>query len=672
MCRVPLHVLTFLALASPLLAALQEHRTGGPAGEGLRAAPRGDLAVEWTVGTKPKEVRTILTLGNMGAEPIDWEISTDTDWLKIEPSSGTLQGGGRRRVDLTLDPFRTLSLLPGEHDATIRIENRTDGRGDSERRVVLLVRGDKGLSVGPFDEDRKGYCLTNEGRGAIGWRARIQSDHVAADPSEGELGPGESVFVSLVSEGSDPLEGRVGVLFLNETDGTGSTLRIVSAAGGELGEAPVPEAPALETSIERFGITWTFSDPVPTGRFVNGDPWVVGPVAIVEIDPRSVPIGRDHGRTMNGSMVNPSPQRGMTQGYDSATYGKYAGDDAYDPRLNVALGCSGRSPLVLGANTSLVSTISNPKPGMRPQLKTAAILTVLSEVPPPDAFRPPYTGSDKTIRHRAADLQRERLTQLPTVPGTPSFSEVEAMFERPWIDHVPLWYGRYIHPSENMPDYGREITDQVSTASLMLLINVPNEEKETLLVRFVQVGIDLFALLREGERWPPSAGHLNGRKWPILFAGLMLGDEDMKAIGREYGPEDFSEDGQTFLVDAPRPELGYTREMVGLPEWSAAHATRPELDDPRWDAKESFPPGATQVPLRTQNVKYRLCCSANAWWGELLAAYILGAKDLWNHEPLFLYQDRFLQENLARRITDYRLSWRPFYLAMWRRYRDAY
>ena len=50
--------------------------------------------------------------------------------------------------------------------------------------------------------------------------------------------------------------------------------------------APAPAAPAgTASSITKDGITWTFSEPVPVGQFVNGDYFVVGPVTITAIDP---------------------------------------------------------------------------------------------------------------------------------------------------------------------------------------------------------------------------------------------------------------------------------------------------------------------------------------------------------------------------------------------------
>ncbi|MCI0408404.1 MAG: hypothetical protein L0191_07555, partial [Acidobacteria bacterium] len=194
----------------------------------------------------------------------------------------------------------------------------------------------------------------------------------------------------------------------------------------------------------------------------------------------------------------------------------------------------------------------------------------------------------------------------------------------------------------------------------MLHLNIPDPQKKPLLVRFVQLGIDLWGVLQEGGSWRPSAGHMNGRKWPILFAGLMLGDSGMSGLG--FRPFEFSEDGQAFYVQETPPGSGiynygfggYGVQHLGMPEWGQEHSLDPSSDDVDW-----FAP-------------YRLCCTANAWWGELLAAYIMGAKPLWGHDALFDYQDRYLQENQARGIDDWQLSWRDFYLDMWKAYRQNY
>jgi len=437
-----------------------------------------------------------------------------------------------------------------------------------------------------------------------------------------------------------------------------------------------------QSRISQFGITWTFDKDYSVGQFANGDYWVVGPVTITGISPVSVEV---NGRTINGSMINPSPRLKNKQGYDSAMYGRYAKPEYYEASLNVARpdgrDLSKDNPLVVNPYSSLVSTISTPKMDSKTQLKVAAILTVLDGVAPKGSFRPPYSGTDKTIRFNTSQLDYTLLASLKSVPGTPGLSTVERYFERPWLDHIPNWPGRCHHPADNMPDYGREIATQVGTGAIFLHLNFTNEKKETLLIRFVQLGIDLYGVLQDGgqKNWINNGGHAGGRKYPILFAGLVLHDPDMKNIGKKSGdylysdgygqgnePPDyihFGEDDQTFYVTQAdveathSPQWGpdrrdaqkfpYEIDDICLPEWGIVHAIRPERSNKYW------------------NTIYRKV-SSPCWGGIVLAVHIMGAKDLWNHDALFDYKDRYMQAT-----PDWRQTSR-FVERMWDVYRDDY
>ena len=103
-------------------------------------------------------------------------------------------------------------------------------------------------------------------------------------------------------------------------------------------------------------------------------------------------------------------------------------------------------------------------------------------------------------------------------------------------------------------------------AALILYLDDPNTQKETLLIRYVQLGIHLFGIVKNGGiyNWINDGGYANCRKFPILFAGMVLDDADMKNIGRKsgdylyegpYGPGNvppdyihFGEDDQTFYI----------------------------------------------------------------------------------------------------------------------------
>jgi len=420
--------------------------------------------------------------------------------------------------------------------------------------------------------------------------------------------------------------------------------------------------PDKKDRIERHGITWRFDQPYVTGTFANGDPWVIGPVRIVEITPKCVEID---GRVLHGSMVDPDPSE-MLQGYDSGMFGDEKRERYRDDK-NVARGLSPAKPLRLVPVQSLMSVVSRPEAKALPTLQTAAVLTCVAEEPAPDAFRPPYCRGDKTTKHRVVDLDFRVLRRLQGSPGAPPFDVVAKGFERVWLDHFPEWPVRYAHPLDNMPDYGREIAALVGNGALLLNLDVPNQEKRELLVRMVQVGIDLHGCLRAGCRWPGLGGHGHGRKLPILLAGLVLHDQRMLAIGTEFaigarpGPGKksfFAEDTQTFFVAETAPGVwnhghgGYTKEHDKLPEWGFEHVERPEADRASWTADS-----------------YRRCCTANGWVGQCLAARILGLVDAWNHPPYFAYMDRYMQ---MKPEEEWHRAWVPWQAAMWDRYRAKY
>jgi hypothetical protein len=322
--------------------------------------------------------------------------------------------------------------------------------------------------------------------------------------------------------------------------------------------SPAAQAAVGPNWIEQWGITWTFDKNISTdgadgtyqyGQFVTGDYWIVGPVTLISIDPLSQNI---NGRIKNGSMIN--PPIGNVNGYDNAM--SY---NTYSASLNVAFGVTPLSTLVVPVNSSLISTISVDTPNSRPQVDTAAILTVLVSAPE-DAvngksnyFRPPYCGTDKTLQFKKTDLNYSKLKRLAPVSYTPSLnasygpeSSVAAYktplqwFQRPWIDHGTEDPGRFIRPLNNCPDYGREISRYTNWAALLLNLNFTDSEKEPLMIGMVQYGIDLYRIVSLNHTSFVGNGTIaSGRLLPILFAGFVLdaadGAEALRNIGQKTG-----------------------------------------------------------------------------------------------------------------------------------------
>lgn len=431
------------------------------------------------------------------------------------------------------------------------------------------------------------------------------------------------------------------------------------------------------TSVSQWGLIWTFDKDYPTGQFCNGDHWVIGPVKIVGIstDLHEKPFAPKPGE--DGSMVNPVGSSDK-QGYDNRI-------KSYDEKLNAGLvggkPVAADHPLELKPGSSLISMVSwlyksadNKESGTpkfnggtsapRPVTRSAAVLTVLEAEPPKNAFRPPYCGTDKSVKFTADKLDSSKLQNLPPVPNTPAVDEMVKRMERPWVDHVYQYLGAMVHPSENMPQYGREIAEVASEATLLLQLDfsrLPGKPtKDKLLICVAQYGIDLTGIADAGGGWPANGGHHEGRKWPILFAGVVLNDPHMKDVG--HWKTRFQDDEQTFFVSQAEVDLTnspawkpdkrggnpqpYTKEDIGLAEWGIAHATGPQVDNKEWAAPYRWVNG-TVIPA------------------FVLAARLMGQEEAWNHPPLFAYSDRYQEKTKGHQKG---AQMKPFSLSMWEAY----
>ncbi len=399
---------------------------------------------------------------------------------------------------------------------------------------------------------------------------------------------------------------------------------------------PGEAAEGMRDGITQYGVTWPFSEPVPAGRFVTGDWWVVGPVTVSSVTP--VPTDERH-----GSVVN--PPAGDRQGYDARING-------YDVSLRA------KFPLRLESGQSLVSTASVERIGektpdtvrgqyCRGPLRTAVVLTCLKKAPPADAFRPAYVGTWKEM-FTAAQLRRDVLPQLKAPGPLPDIRVYERDLQRIWLDHMRQWVNRQMHPLENMPDYGREITNIVSDVALLVLLEDPQKERETLLLRYVQKGIDYYGVTQsDADLWIANGGHNSGRKWPILFAGLMLGHRGMMNVKGT-----FQEDQQTYygkrFGDGGRKAL-----------WTISpnnpNSRHEEADPKTWNTY-----GDTKGNNGLKADAYRKL-NGPTWVGQALAARLTGMNAAWNHPAFFEYVDRWWQEETSAS---------PLAEAMWETYRD--
>ncbi len=383
----------------------------------------------------------------------------------------------------------------------------------------------------------------------------------------------------------------------------------------------------------------------------------------------------------NGFMVNP-PAR-MKLAYDSGVR------NYFDPSLIQRL------PAAMKPGDSLVSTISMPKSlvlhaqlrnkierGVEDSspIRAAAILTCVDEPQPPDAFRPAFCDRQQKI-YLARNLKRELLPNAAATRSIPKIEQYVRFTQRPWVG--TCFFG-FEEPVENMPQYGLEYGRVAGLSALLLCTDLKPEAKEPLLVNYLQIGIDLGGMVRAGHPgWTGWGGHGSGRKLPIVFAGLLLGDEELAIINRSFPKVSFGEDEQT----------AYGESWTGAKVVFAGHsgidaATGVGRDRGRgnpWGPYEHTPPSEWKGGQNTSE-SYRRCCTSVGWVAQALALRLLRAGPAWHHDAFLDYVDRWMYENDAAFVKtikeetgkDYDKdwarqgqSWEPFVNEMWAKHRQS-
>lgn len=405
-------------------------------------------------------------------------------------------------------------------------------------------------------------------------------------------------------------------------------LPLLALLVGVVAPLPAGDSPAAAASLCQFGITWTFDRAYPVGRYANGDHWVVGPVRIVAITPATALLGK---RQINGTMLNPAAGMGVSQGWDSDVQ-----NTTYNAQLNVALNL----PLEVAGGTSVMSAASIEKPeqgGHAPRIDTIAVLTVVAQAPAPGSFRPPYAGTDKSGDWNENRLDYGILRELDPVADTPDIAACAEHFLRPWIEVQTSTGGRYLHPRSSQPGYGRDLSNQLQEGLLLLHLKFSKEQKRNLYVRLVQFGLDVYGAAKAGGYWAPLGGFNQGRKMPMLLAGLALQDPRILAYADAQSKDPngfiFQEDLQTWYItraDVGRPlhhgdnrqRDAYIEADIGLAEWGEQHAKSPQRDGRNW------------------NAYYRDTCYRSELGHALAAQLTPGAVKAWNWPAFFDYMDR--------------------------------
>lgn len=375
------------------------------------------------------------------------------------------------------------------------------------------------------------------------------------------------------------------------------------------------------------GVTWTFAEEELVGSYLTGDPWVVGPVTVVKVDPARTVVS---GRVMHGSMIDPDvqwaagggPGNGYPQGFDSSTR-----DDFYLQALDV----EARMPIVVPGPASLVSARSYGVAATRPQILDVGVLTVVPSPPPADAFRPaPYAGVKKDAPATLADVDFGLLPliawpgRVPLVPiagdGIPDkYVTPREAVSRIWFDPAPDPAARPLHPANHMPTYGAELADTGGACALASMeATLPEEERRTIAVGLIQVGLDTWGVVQargfRADHWLIGGGHASGRIGPILYAGHLLSRQDMLGVRLILPEIQFNETGQTYY------------RSNGLADWCSQYLRNPS-NCGTWGNEP--------------DAAYRTSDTARAWWGWAAALQAMGLRDSLKHEAFFDYMLRY-------------------------------
>ncbi len=427
-------------------------------------------------------------------------------------------------------------------------------------------------------------------------------------------------------------------------------------------------------SISQYGITWKFDKKVPAGRFVNGDWYVVGPVTVIDIEPKTVvseetlPDGKKKIIVRHGSMHNFRVSTNNPIGFDNRVI------NHFEPKaLNLV-------PISLKPGDNLMSTISSPlkeyatvRRMLGPfnsshksvcGIKVAAVLLCMDKPVATDAFRPPYMATAHPLYY-ARNLKRDFLPSLPRLKevlpynadGEPQYFKkntetgraelcydiraYERYFRLPWLDTV---FFSFSAPSQNMPQYGRELGRIVGNAALLLCLDFTREQKERLIINFCQVGIDRWGMLLGGHPgWRAFGGHGSGRKLSIELTGVFLGDEEMQNPYKKFPNVEFGEDMQ--VVD----EKSWTGADVSY----AGHYGRKfgsSERNPQGTEYEYMPPTEWKTKAAFTGESYRRCCTGICWVAQALAIRFMKIEKVWNNDPFMRYCDRWMTEKDADNV----------------------
>ena len=168
-------------------------------------------------------------------------------------------------------------------------------------------------------------------------------------------------------------------------------------------------------------------------------------------------------------------------------------------------------------------------------------------------------------------------------------------------------------------------------------------------IGFLQYGIDLWGVVQAGGKgWPAEGGYGGGRKWPIVFAGILFQDEAMQQPKAEFDEDEHTAFGKcwtgAWVVWTGQAPIFYKQD----PNRYKDRGPYEHLTPDKWGFDKTttkLPAGVrrSQLPGRMGD-GYRRSVSPS-YPGQALAARLMKAEKTWNHDAFFAYADRWMFED---------------------------
>jgi hypothetical protein len=208
-------------------------------------------------------------------------------------------------------------------------------------------------------------------------------------------------------------------------------------------------------------------------------------------------------------------------------------------------------------------------------------------------------------------------------------------------------------------------------------------QKEKLCIRLIQIGIDMYGCYLDNGSWSANGGHASGRKFPIVFAAMMLNNSEMKSLNLMNGSSyRFGEDGQTyyyndstlpdfvnkttFQVD-PGPVGGDVVAVKNVRGWidktngGTGDIALWRISDGIWQVEHEqtdvhdWPDVDRTHDNYWKHECYRHNCTSQTWMGYALAMRLMGSVTMtvWNHPAFFDYMYRYLFESVTNAQAAY-------------------